>query len=277
MADAAESSWKSAVKPLLPEWCLALYRKTRRPPQRPPTPFARVPYPLSPELRRYIDVVQPFTMSDEQRLATLYGLAKETIGVGIIDDVVECGVRNGGSAALIGAAVKSVDGVRLWLYDTFAGIPEPSVEDGSDAQQFAGDWVGTMDKVHEVMSRVGFPEHRLSFRKGTFQETFQQSLPQRVAFLHIDADWYESVLLTLNTFYDRVLDGSPIVLDDFGHWEGTRKAFYEFCRIRRLQPLLERVGATQAFWIKGRKNTRDIVHRYNDGCYEPAVPRANGR
>jgi O-methyltransferase len=215
-----------------------------------------------------MELVRPFTMSDEQRLATLYGLAKEMVAAGVNGDVVECGVCNGGSAAIIAAAVKSATDIRLWLYDTFSGIPAPMAQDGIDAQQFAGAWAGTIENVQRAMSRVGFPEHRIVLRRGTFQETFRQLLPERVAFLHIDADWYESVLLALNTFYDRVIDGSGIVLDDFGYWEGARKAFYEFCRARQVQPLLDRVGPTQAFWVKGREHTRELGHRYANGCYD---------
>src|SRR5206468_12484893 len=53
-------------------------------------------------------------------------------------------------------------------------------------------------------------------------------LPELVSILHIDADWYDSVLLALNTFYDRVAEGGIVVLDDFGHKEGCREAFYDF-------------------------------------------------
>ena len=94
-------------------------------------------------------------------------------------------------------------------------------------------------------------------RKGLFIQTFKQTLPQRIALLHIDGDWYESVLLTLETFYPLVADGGVIILDDFGFWEGCRRAFYEFCRKYRVEPLIERVGDTQAYWIKGKQHQRE--------------------
>jgi O-methyltransferase len=68
--------------------------------------------------------------------------------------------------------------------------------------------------------------------------------------LHIDADWYDSVFYSLETFYQRVSDGGFIVLDDFGHWEGAREAFYDFCMEHSIKPLIERTGYTQAFWRK---------------------------
>ena len=77
-----------------------------------------------------------------------------------------------------------------------------------------------------------------------------------IAFLHIDADWYDSVQLALETFYDRVSTGGVIILDDFGHWEGCREAFYDFAADRGIKPLLERFGHTQAYWIKDRTHNR---------------------
>lgn len=53
-----------------------------------------------------------------------------------------------------------------------------------------------------------------------------------------------------------VSDGGFIILDDFGHFEGCRVAFYEFCRDFNVMPLLERCGYTQAWWQKGATNNR---------------------
>ena len=96
-------------------------------------------------------------------------------------------------------------------------------------------------------------------RKGWFENTFKMPLPEKIAFLHIDADWYASVTLALDTFYDRVEDGGIIVLDDFGHWEGCRESYYDFVQKKNIKPLLERFGHTIAFWIKGRTHNRDFV------------------
>jgi O-methyltransferase len=60
----------------------------------------------------------------------------------------------------------------------------------------------------------------------------------------------------LDNFYKLIPEGGCIVLDDFGYWEGCREAFYDFCLKNNEKPLLERVGTTQAYWIKGRMNNR---------------------
>ncbi len=106
------------------------------------------------------------------------------------------------------------------------------------------------------MISLGCDINKFVFRKGWFSQTFNQPLPESVALLHCDADWFESVLLTVRTFYDLIPDGGIVVLDDFGWWEGARRAFYVFCRETGEEPLLNRIGRIQAFWIKGKRHNR---------------------
>merc|ERR1711957_832734 len=79
--------------------------------------------------------------------------------------------------------------------------------------------------------------------------------PSRIAFLYIDSDWYQNTLDALHTFYDLVVDGGVIALDDFGSWEGCRRAFFEFISERQLSPLLERVGRS-LFFVKSKEHNR---------------------
>lgn len=77
-----------------------------------------------------------------------------------------------------------------------------------------------------------------------------------MAFLHLDADWYDLVLLVLEAFYPLIVAGGCIDLDDFGYWEGCRQALYDFCFKYGGKPLLERTGTSQTYWFKGRGNNR---------------------
>ena len=203
------------------------------------------------------DLVRPYTMVDDLRLSSLENLTNEVCKAGVRGDIVECGVYNGGSAAIPASVIKPLGERCLWLYDTFEGIPAAGPLDGSLAVRHTGDFRGQVERVKEVFNKADFPLERIVFRKGLFQDTFKEPFPQKVALLHIDADWYESVLHALRTFYPRVSDGGVIILDDFGYWEGARRAFYAFCREFSVEPLLERVGYTQAFWLKGKEHNRN--------------------
>lgn len=221
------------------------------------------------EASALVRAVEPYTMSDPLRLGMLYGLSRETLANRVEGDIVECGVCNGGSAAIMAAGIKDARERRLWLYDTFAGLPAPGEQDGVMAKPYAGQLVGSVESVREVLKKVGFPLDRAVLRQGSFRETFTAPLPERIALLHIDADWYDSVLFALETLYPLVTEGGVIVLDDFGHWEGARKAFYDFCRSAEIEPLLERAGYTQAFWRKGQEHARAVGERYDSGIYRP--------
>lgn len=193
---------------------------------------------------------------DLPRLENLQALATGLIARGIPGDFVECGTYNGGSAAAVSSVFRG-SGRRSWLFDSFEGLPQTTERDGADAVEFIGKCVSSEQDVLAAMKSANVPEEQYIIRKGWFEDTFRTGpMPEQIALLHIDADWYESVLLALDTFYDRMPEGGVVVLDDFGWWEGTREAFYDFVAKRDIKPLLERVGDTQGYWIKGKLNNR---------------------
>jgi O-methyltransferase len=198
--------------------------------------------------------IASYSLATPEILLAHYFIARDEALL-VPGDLVECGVLNGGSAAAMALALRDT-AKRAWLYDSFAGMPEPSDRDGTDARQFAGACVGSEEMVYRALATVGFERSRAIVRKGWFSETFKLPLPERVSILHVDADWYDSVILALDTFYDRVSVGGVIILDDFGHWEGCREAYYDFVARRGIRPLLERFGHTQAFWVKERTHNR---------------------
>ncbi len=203
---------------------------------------------------KLLQQVRPYTLASAKKLGNLKRLAASTTERSIEGDFVECGTYKGGSAAVLGSAL--TPGRHLWLYDSFEGMPEVKEIDGADA----GEWVGRLrasdDDVREILTLVGLSPSQYTIRKGWFDHTFLQQLPERVAVLHCDADWHASVTVVLETFYPRVAEGGVVVLDDFGWWEGCREAFYDFCARHGEKPLLERVDCDQAYWIKGKTNNR---------------------
>ena len=207
---------------------------------------------------RELALLDNYSMVGPQMLRKHYALARDIIMRGIAGDLVECGTCNGGSAAAIACAFRE-DDRKIWLYDSFEGMPQTTQIDGEAAAACVGECVGSIERVREAMQIAKVPLDRYIIHKGWFSDTFPLLSPQVISYLHVDCDWYDSVMLTLNTFYDRVADGGVIVLDDFGHWEGCREAFYDFIADRKLKPVLERVGHTQAFWIKGRTHNRTFA------------------
>lgn len=201
-----------------------------------------------------IKTVTPYTFCSEDKLRSLVQQCNYLNSIGVNGDYVECGTYKGGTAAVLSFSLGKTR--KLWLYDSFEGMPETTEHDGETAKQYIGEGAVDIKDVFNVLNLVCADMSRVIVVKGLFEETFRNHIPKQVALLHCDADWYGSVLLTLRTFYDRVVDGGVIILDDFGYWEGAREAFYDFVNERGIKPLLERVGSDQLYWVKGKTSNR---------------------
>lgn len=213
-----------------------------------------------------LEQVRPYTLCTPDRLENLAALCDHLNENQIPGDFVECGTYKGGSAAVLSTRL----GERhLWLYDSFQGLPPTNEKDGEDAKWWIGECVGTIADLKAVMNTVGTSETAYTIKPGWFETTFQQELPEQIALLHCDADWYDSVMLVLETFYPRISPGGCIVLDDFGYWEGCREAFYDFCQRHGEKPVLERVGPDQAFWFKGRSHNRQAIPQIHGDQHAP--------
>ncbi len=204
---------------------------------------------------RLISTVRPYTMLSPGKLTNLRELAEWVNLQKIEGDFVECGTYKGGSAAILGSQLTASR--HLWLYDSYQGMPPVEEIDGEGAKEWVGKCVGRIEDVVEVLTLVGLSKAQYTIRAGWFHKTFKTPLSSRVALLHCDADWYESVLSVLKTFYPLVPEGGIVVLDDFGCWEGCREAFYDFCSGYGEKPLIERFEYDQAYWVKGKKHNRD--------------------
>ncbi|HJO38786.1 MAG: TylF/MycF/NovP-related O-methyltransferase [Vicinamibacterales bacterium] len=220
---------------------------------------ARTETTMLAEMLGRIDRLAEFSCSDSRELTRLCEIAYDVGDRGVTGDLVECGVRNGGSAAALSLGLP---GRSVWLYDSFEGLPPPGPRDGAAADGWAGRCRGTEDRVVAALEIAGVGEYTI--RPGWFAETFAAPpAPERIALLHVDADWYDSAIESLERFYPLVADGGAIVLGDFGHWEGCREAYYDFCRRHDLKPLLERYGHSGAWWVKGRRHNRASLARWD--------------
>jgi O-methyltransferase len=200
--------------------------------------------------------VKLYTLCTPDRLNNLAALCEYLNSNQIKGDFVECGTYKGGSAAIISTLLNDR---HLWLYDSFEGMPPTSEKDGDEAKNWVGECAGAIEDLKTILHTVGTDEKSYTIRAGWFETTFKEELPQQIALLHCDADWYDSVTSVLETFYPLVVEGGCVVLDDFGYWEGCREAFYDFCYRHNEKPVLERIGPDQAFWIKGRSNNRQSI------------------
>jgi O-methyltransferase len=179
--------------------------------------------------------VRRYTLTRPSRLNVLYALVRRLERDRIPGAIVECGVYRGGSAAVM--AVASGGSRDVHLFDSFEGLPPPGEKDGRLAHEhFHEGWcAGDSSEVRRLLRRLRFPPERLHIHAGWFHETLSQAQLPQIALLHIDADWYDSVLLCLRACYDAVAPAGFVVLDDYGRWEGCTRATNDFLRERGLE------------------------------------------
>jgi O-methyltransferase len=195
----------------------------------------REPTCESLELTKLMLTVKPqYTMVTNKNLVTLYKLIQRVNDLGLTGDIVECGVWNGGSAAVMGWANNKETNKQvnrtIWLFDSFEGLPRPTEKDGRAERQnyFEGWCKGDVNKVKRIFTMVGVPIDMVKIVPGWFEDTLPTAPVDRIAILHIDSDWYDSVKLVLEAFYEKVVPGGFVILNDYGAWPGCNRAISDY-------------------------------------------------
>jgi len=194
-------------------------------------------HPTTESLRfaRLMLAVKPkFTMVTNKNLLTLHKLVQKVNRLNVPGDIVECGVWNGGSAAIMALAdAQDVHNTKkrvIWLFDSFQGLPPATEKDVNVKREnyFAGWNKGEISNVEQVFRKLGLCLDRVKIVPGWFDSTLRTAAIDQIAVLHIDADWYESVKLVLDVFYEKVAPGGYIILNDYGTWRGCDQAVEDF-------------------------------------------------
>jgi len=84
----------------------------------------------------------------------------------------------------------------------------------------------------------------MHFIKGRVEETIPNAAPEQIALLRLDTDWYESTRHELIHLFPRLTHGGVLIIDDYGYWQGARKAVDEYIEENKLSILLARIDST---------------------------------
>lgn len=203
-------------------------------------------------------VARAYTMVGEKRLRSLYQHAKTLCEQDIPGHFVECGVAAGGTSALLAGVISrhSQRDRLLFAFDTFEGMPEPGKWDAHDGQPAndSGWGKGTCAAPETSLMKAAAELNAAEYVrpvKGLFADTLpaHREAVGVIALLHVDGDWYQSTLDILENFYELVSPGGIIQIDDYGYWEGCRKAVKTFEQNSRLQLEPTPIDGT-GVWLK---------------------------
>jgi O-methyltransferase len=224
-------------------------------------------FDLEPEFLELYEACREHTMTSIERMYALYNATRYLLDNDLPGDMVECGVWRGGSVMLMALTLlRGGDTSRdLWLYDTFDGMTRPGPEDvqtmtGRAAADILNEHVRTeedpfwgvspRDRVEAAVRTTGYPVERFRFVEGDVMSTLPASVPDTIALLRLDTDWYESTRRELEHLYPRLTHGGVLLIDDYGYWRGAKKAADEYLAPLRPRPLLQRIDYTGRLCVK---------------------------
>lgn len=200
-----------------------------------------------------------YTMVNKERSFGLYKAVEYICRNNIEGDIVECGVWKGGQAMIMAHTLLQENDTsrKIWLYDTYTGMSEPTNYDIKiSTHEKAKTLLLKKDKsterdniwcyapVEEVKRNVmstGFNPNNFVFVKGKVEDTIPNQIPSKIALLRLDTDWYESTYHELVHLFPRLVKGGVLIIDDYGTWEGQKKAVDQYIKENNIKILLTRV------------------------------------
>lgn len=187
-----------------------------------------------------------------QRFLSLYQSVKHIYENNVSGDLVECGVFRGGSSMMMAFCMKNFQKKnqkkKLWMYDTYEGMTNPNKYDVNILSEKANleldktkkiknkkdMWAySPLESVSQNIKKTKLNKSQYCFVKGAVEKTLKHTKPKKIALLRLDTDFYSSTRSELEYLYDLVESKGIIIIDDYGHWQGCKKAVNFFFKNKK--------------------------------------------
>lgn len=212
-----------------------------------------------------INFVRPYTMTSVERLKSLSDAVNYVVENNIEGDFVECGTWKGGSVMCMQKKLMRLNqnDRKFWVFDTYEGMPEPDDVDKNfnktaaqqllDAEEKDNSLTWAYSNYEETTGNIlstGYPAEKMNFVKGLVEDTIPQTQIESIALLRLDTDWYSSTKFELENLYPKLVKGGVLIIDDYGHWEGCKKAVDEYFMLNKIPVFMSRIDYTGRLIIK---------------------------
>lgn len=218
---------------------------------------------MDPGFREILNFCIPYSMTSIERMYALYKAVEYVVKSKIPGDFVECGVWKGGSAMIIAKTLIMFGDTtrKIYLYDTFEGMPKPDERDIKirtgingvftwNLKQKNGGWCNIpIDEVKQNLSKTKYPKQNIYFVAGMVEKTIPKNMPESIALLRLDTDWYTSTYHELVHLYPKLSRNGILIIDDYGSWSGARDATDTYFKEHAINIYLHRVDCGR-FGIK---------------------------
>jgi O-methyltransferase len=208
----------------------------------------------------FLKIVKPYTMTSSERINELFNSLEYIRHNKIDGDFVECGVWKGGNILGIMEYLyhHNMTDRNVWLYDTFQGMTEPEEIDVDLREQKASDILqqvlcySSINEVRKNLSFSNFPIKNVKFIIGDICETLNinSNIPTKISLLRLDTDWYKSTKKEMDVLYPILSNRGVLIVDDYGHWKGSKLAVDEYFKNIKITPLIEKIDYTGIKVIK---------------------------
>lgn len=204
--------------------------------------------------------VRPYTLLGPEKLFSFIQAIRYVVRHEVPGDLVECGVWRGGAimAAALTLRQLGVEDRRFLLYDTFTGMTRPTAEDRGlvdepdPREEFesrrtgpdSSDWCcASAEDVRANLGTLPYPQEHFELVKGKVEDTLPGRLPERIAVLRLDTDWYESTRHEMEHLMPLLSPGGVLIVDDYYNWSGSQRAVDEYLERESLPILLAKVSS----------------------------------
>ena len=217
---------------------------------------------MEPEFLEIWRDVEEYTMTYSERGYALFKAVEYLTKNRIAGDFAECGVWRGGSCMLMALTLRlfNAEERMIHLYDTFAGMTEPTDEDvitwndRGVREKWEKDtfesWAVGVKEVQQNMVCTGYSEAGLRYVVGDVEQTLEKDVPAKLALLRLDTDWYRSTRKELEVLYPKLVPGGILIIDDYGHFKGAKKAVDDYFEETGFYPFFSRSDYTGRICVK---------------------------
>lgn len=202
---------------------------------------------ISETEKNIIETCNKYSMTGKLRMYVLSQAIKYVKNQDIDGDFVECGVWKGGNIILFNKFNLFYNlNKKIYGFDTFEGMSEPSELDKHNnitAKELAkksrikmSDWCYcSYDEVVKNISQNTIIDN-IFLIKGNVEQTLmeEKNLPEKISILRLDTDWYASTKIELEVLYKKLVKGGVLIIDDYGHWQGAKKAVDEYFKNKNI-------------------------------------------
>lgn len=210
-------------------------------PRRQRTSFPEIE---EPEFWELFDAAKPYSMLAVTGFYSLYQSLHYIAKNRIAGDFVECGALFGGACIFMALLRRSLelDDRRIHVFDTFSGFPEGSTDVRRGTVTKGPRYESFYEAVVANFERTCGTDG-IEFHVGPVEETLLPFKPRALSLLRLDTDFYPSTKAELERLYPRVSPGGVLIIDDYGWYEGSRRATDDYFAVQDTQPLLIRVDS----------------------------------